>query len=289
MHSQFAFHAIDFGGQLLHVAIRPGNPRLTPLLFFNGIGASLEIIWPFVQSLDPGQTVIAFDAPGVGGSPTPRLPFRFSGLAKLAAQLLDHFEVERVNVLGVSWGGFLAQQFARDYPERCDRLVLAATSSGVIGVPGSLSLGLEMASPRRYTDASHAEKVAPKLYGGDYRRDPAWAKSHAERVKPACPRGYAYQLAALAGWTSLHWLHRVRHPALVMAGDDDPLIPLVNARMLAWCLPNAELRVIEDGGHLFLLTQAAAAADTITEFLGRQDAAAMPHANDNHKISQEAV
>lgn len=267
MPDQFTCRTLDLGGQRVRVAIRKGHPRLTPLLFCNGLGAGLEIIQPFTRALDPEQTVIAFDAPGVGGSPTPDLPFRFLGLAKLLAQLLDQLGVDRVNVLGVSWGGFLAQQFARDYPERCSKLVLAATSPGVIGVPGSLSLGLEMASPRRYTDADHAQKVAPKLYGGDYLVDPAWAKSHASRVKPACPRGYAYQLAALAGWTSLHWLHRVRQPALVMAGDDDPLIPLVNARMLAWCLPHSELQVIEGGGHLFLLTQAAAAAESITEFL----------------------
>lgn len=267
MHSMFAYRTIDIDGQIINAAIRKGNPSLTPLLFFNGIGAGLEIVLPLVQALNPDQTVIAFDAPGVGGSPTPRLPFRFSGLAKLAASLIDHVGVEQVNVLGVSWGGFLAQQFARDYPQRCNKLVLAATSSGVIGVPGSLSLAVEMASPRRYTDADHAEKIAPKLYGGDYLINPEWAKSHAARVKPSCPRGYAYQLAALAGWTSLHWLHRVRHPVLVMAGDDDPLIPLVNARMLAWCLPNAKLQVIEGGGHLFLLTKAAYAAESITDFL----------------------
>lgn len=257
---------ISLGGQELRVGIRPGKNVSTPLLLFNGIGASLELVAPFVDALDPTQEVIIFDVPGVGGSPAPLLPYRFSGMAKLAAKVLDHFGYDQVHALGVSWGGFLAQQFAKDYPDRCVKLVLAATASGVIGVPSDPRLGLIMASPRRYIDREYAESIIPSIYGGAFRHDKELVKAYAGKIKPTSRRGYVYQLAALSGWTSLPWLHRVKQPTLVLAGNDDPLIPLINARIMAWCLPNSELHVIDDG-HLFLITQAKTVSKTIQSFL----------------------
>lgn len=257
---------ICLNGQVLRVGIRPGKNHSIPLLLFNGIGASLELVTPFVDALDPWQEVIIFDVPGVGGSPAPLLPYRFRGIAKLAVKVLDHFGYDEVHALGVSWGGFLAQQFARDNPERCKKLVLCATSSGVIGIPGDPKLGLVMASPRRYIDSGYAERIIPSIYGGSFRHDKSLVKAYAGKIRPTSRRGYCYQLAALSGWSSLPWLHKVRQPTLVLAGNDDPLIPLINARLLAWCLPNSELHVIDDG-HLFLVTQAATVSRTIQEFL----------------------
>lgn len=258
---------ICINGQVLRVGIRPGKRQMTPLVLFNGIGASLELVMPFVDALNKDQEVIAFDVPGVGGSPAPMLPYRFSGLARLTAHMLDHLGYGHVHALGVSWGGFLAQQFARDYPERCKKLVLAATSSGVVGVPGDPKLGLIMASPRRYIDPEYAERITPHIYGGTFRHDKALVKAYAGKIRPTSRIGYYWQLAALAGWTSLPWLHKVLQPTLVLAGNDDPLIPLINAKLLAWCLPNSELHVVNDG-HLFLITQAKTVVERIEQFFG---------------------
>ena len=76
-----------------------------------------------------------------------------------------------------------------------------------------------------------------------------------------------WQLAAMYGWTSLPWLHRLPHETLVLAGDDDPLVPLANARLLAAAIPCARLHVIRGGGHLFLLDSAPQAGPLITRFL----------------------
>ena len=127
MPQPFVFRTIELDGQTIRTAVRPGSSSLTPLLIFNGIGANLELVMPFVRALDPDLEVIAFDVPGVGGSSTPSTPYRFPGLAKLAARMLDYLDYGQVNAIGVSWGGALAQQFAHDYPERCKKLVLAAT------------------------------------------------------------------------------------------------------------------------------------------------------------------
>jgi len=69
------------------------------------------------------------------------------------------------------------------------------------------------------------------------------------------------------GWTSLPWLHRLRQRTLVMAGDDDPIVPLPDGRILAWRIPRAHLHIVHGGGHLFLLEEPAACAATIAQFL----------------------
>jgi pimeloyl-ACP methyl ester carboxylesterase len=80
--------------------------------------------------------------------------------------------------------------------------------------------------------------------------------------------GYAGQVYAITGWSSFPWLHRLRQPTLVLAGDDDPIVPLVNGRILARRIPGARLEVVRGGGHLFLLEEAEAMAELVAEFLG---------------------
>lgn len=269
MPQPFVFRTIELNGQVLRTAVRPGKEHMPPLLIFNGIGANLELVFPFVQALDPDMEVIVFDAPGVGGSSTPSTPFRFPGLAKLAARMLDYLNYGQVNVIGVSWGGALAQQFAHDYPERCKKLILAATAAGLVMVPGRPHVLWKMASPRRYLQPSHVVKIAPDIYGGAFRRDPNLARSHAAKVRSSGKVGYYWQLFAGLGWTSFHWLHRIKQPTLILAGDDDPIIPLINMRMLAWRIPNSELHVIDDG-HLFLVTRADSVAPIIMRFLAEE-------------------
>ena len=127
---------ITVKGQRLRSAIRPGNGTRTPLLMMNGIGINLEVLQPFVDALDPAIEVIRFDVPGTGSSPAPTIPYRFSALARLVGQMLDQLGYQQVDVLGVSWGGGLAQQFAYQYPERCRRLILVSTGTGALMVPG---------------------------------------------------------------------------------------------------------------------------------------------------------
>lgn len=269
MPQSFVFRTIELDGQYLRTAVRPGNSTLPPLLVFNGIGANLELVFPFVEALDPDLEVIAFDVPGVGGSSTPATPFRFPGLAKLAARMLDYLDYSQVNVIGVSWGGALAQQFAYSHPERCKKLILAATSAGAVMVPGRPSVLLKMASPRRYIQPSHGVNIAPDIYGGAFRRDPHLAEKHAAKVRSSGKLGYYWQLFAGLGWTSVHWLHKIRQPTLILAGDDDPIIPLINMKLLAWRIPNSELHVIDDG-HLFLVTRAQSVAPMIMAFLSEE-------------------
>src|SRR6266566_8291528 len=255
----------EVAGQTLRVGIRAGDKARTPLLLFNGIGGNIELVEPFLQRLD-GPEAIVFDVPGVGGSPAPKLPYRPSTMVRLAARLLDQLGYAEVDVLGVSWGGALAQQFAFQQAARCRRLVLAATSPGHLMVPGKLTVLLKMATPRRYKDPEYMNSIAGDIYGGALRDSPELVRKHLHHVRWSSDYGYYLQLIAGFGWSGLPWLHFLPQPTLVMAGTDDPIVPLANGIILTRLIPDARLVTVDDG-HLFLVTSARKCAQIISDFL----------------------
>jgi poly(3-hydroxyalkanoate) depolymerase len=267
---------VTIDGQLLEVAIRHGDGSGPPLLLFNGIGANWELAKPFLEALT-STTAIIFDVPGVGGSPRPLFPYRPSTLARLAAGLAAELGYTEVDAAGVSWGGGIAQQFAHQYPKLCRRLVLAATAPGFTMVPASPSVLWKMATPRRYTDKDYMNRVAADIYGGAFRYDPSLIGRHASAMRGAGRMGYLYQLLAMAGWTSLPWLWSLPQPTLVLMGSDDPLVPPINGHILVGLIPNAELRMIDDG-HLFLVTRPAETAALIEAFLADESRQVQPSA-----------
>jgi len=259
---------LTVGGRTLRVSVREGAAGWPPLLLCNGIGASLELLQPFVDALDPRRPVIRFDMPGVGGSPAPVVPYHLVTLPPLLAGLLDQLGYAQADVLGISWGGGLAQQFALSRPDRVRRLVLVATAPGALMVPGHPRVLLRMLTPRRHRDPGYAARIAGELYGGSARKDPIVARDllHATtRLGPA--RGYFYQLVSTIGWTSLPLLPLLRRrPTLIMAGDDDPIIPVVNARIMHRLIPRSELHIYH-GGHLELAADAERLAPVVEAFL----------------------
>ena len=285
MFTTDSLRTVAIDGQLIRVAVRPGaasrdarnpaarNPAAlnpaqpVPLLILNGIGASLELLTPFVDALDPALEIIRFDVPGVGGSPLPARPYRFTGLCQLAGRLLTELGYGQADVLGISWGGGVAQHFALTQRSRCRRLVLVSTGTGALMVPARPAVLARMITPRRYLDRRYLQRVAGELYGGSARSDPesvAAAMNAHNRVGSA--RGYLYQLTAGAGWTSLPFLPFLRQPTLIISGDDDPIIPLANARLMHGLIPAARLHVFH-GGHLGLVTEAAELAPVVSQFL----------------------
>jgi poly(3-hydroxyalkanoate) depolymerase len=261
------------GGRAIRIAVREGAPGRPPLLLCNGIGASLELLQPFVDALDPRRGVIRFDMPGIGGSPAPVIPYHLAVSAPLLSGLLDQLGYQQADVLGISWGGGLAQQFALGRPDRVRRLVLVATGPGSLMVPGRPGVLIRMLTPRRHRDPGYAARIAGELYGGIVREDPALARDllHATtRLGPA--RGYYYQLISGVGWTSLPRLPKLRQPTLILAGDDDPIIPLVNARIMHRLIPRSELHIYH-GGHLELVADAERIAPVVEAFLDAGPAA----------------
>lgn len=258
---------VSVGRQRLRVTVENSGVG-RPLLLINGIGATGDLFDPLRRHLTDRET-IAFDAPGVGGSPGPLLPFSMRSLAATVAGLIDELGHDAVDVLGLSWGGALAQELARRHPEVVHRLILAATMPGITSIPGRPAALATLMSPARYYSPEYLKRIAPTLYGGAIRTHPELLDEHAKQraARPPSHLGYLYQLSAIQRWSSLPWLHRLPMRTLILAGDDDPIVRLANARLLAHQIPDARLHVVEGGGHLFLFTKSEAMADLIIDFL----------------------
>ncbi|MEZ5897018.1 MAG: alpha/beta fold hydrolase [Parvularculaceae bacterium] len=256
---------VTVGAQKLRTAVWRGDGGGRPVLFFNGIGANLEIAQPLAEAL-PDRDVITYDLPGVGGSPDPFIPYRPWWVAKAAKTILLEYGYDApIDVMGVSWGGGAAQQFTFQYQNRVNRLVLCATSPGALMVPGKIDALSKMADPKRYMDGEFLKQNFNTLYGDE----PHGAAAFSERMTPPSAAGYFYQLMAMMGWSSLPFLRLLPHETLILAGDRDSIVPLANAKILKFMIRRSELHIVEDGGHLFILSKAQDILPVLQSFLDR--------------------
>src|SRR5205085_6430526 len=209
------------------------------------------------------------DLPGTGGSPATIWPQSMRQYAAVATGLLDTVGVERAAVLGYSFGGMVAQELALRAPRRVTRLVLAATTAGFPAVPPGAVNVVRMLSPLRYYSASYFRAVAPTLFGGRTAREPRLLDDEfaARHMAPPPLLGYMWQTAAAMQWSAVHRAHRIRTPTLVIAGDDDRLVPIANAHLLKALIKGARLEVVPGAGHLLLIDQAGDTAPIIESFL----------------------
>ena len=208
-----------------------------PLLLLNGVTRPLESWAPLAEGLR-GRTLVSFDAPGVGGSPTPILPLSIRKLARIAEAVLDETGLERADVLGFSHGGAVAQQLAFQAPSRVTRLILAATTCGVGSVPGS-------------SDALSRVRASSDT-------DP-WPRPDFV--------GTFWHALAIASWSSIPFLGAITAPTLVVCGSHDRVVPPANSRLLARRIPGAELVMLQAGHDLQRGGQASQLAGAVESFL----------------------
>ena len=213
-----------------------------PLLLINGMTRPLQSWEPFIQAL-PGRTVVSFDAPGVGASPTPVLPLSIPGLAALAVAVMDAAGLDAPDVLGFSHGGAVAQQLAYDHPDRVRRLVLAATSCGVGATPGSGRAGLR---------GLRTPEASP------------WARADA--------MGLLWHSVAISNWSSIPFLGAIATPTLVVCGSHDRIVAPANSRVLARRIPGAALVLVPAGHNLQRPDVATVLAGVVEEFLTAEGA-----------------
>jgi poly(3-hydroxyoctanoate) depolymerase len=261
---------VEFVGTAATPALRVARiGEGAPLLLINGLGASLEMWQPLVRELAAEREVIAFDLPGAGRSARPHRPLRMPDLADVVIELLDRLGLDALDVLGYSLGGVLAQELAHRAPDRVQRLVLCATTPGLPSVPPDPLVTALMLTPARYWSRQLAELIVPIIAGGRTARDGRALQAGLDHrlLQPPSVVGYLYQLYALTGWSSHPWIRGVRHRALVLHGDRDPVVPLANGRYLAHALPHGRLQIVPGAGHLFLFDEPHSAAPALMSFL----------------------
>jgi len=233
------------------------------LLFCNGSGLALQVVRPLLDPLAASFDVLAWDYRGFGRSAPVTHPYTMADVAADAAGLLEITGWESCRVVGASFGGMVAQEFAVTYPQRAERLALACTSAG--GGGGS-SYPL-----RKLLELPPGQHVAAALKLTDSRWDQRWLEAHpadraiAERMTaagqdhqdPAAAAAYADQLQAREGHDVWDRLGAITCPVLVGYGNYDGIAPARNSEKIASRIRGAELRGYE-GGHGFLFQDPAA-------------------------------
>ncbi len=253
---------IGVAGRRLHVARwNEGSDAHRPLLMLNGIGMNLELLEPLACAL-PEREVICVDMPGIGSSPDPFIPYTMSQMALTMAALLDQLGVAEVDLLGISWGGALAQQFAFQHRSRTGNLVLAATAAGATMVPGNPAMMAHLADPLEYTVEKTLKRNLASIYNGG-----GTAQVSLNAAKAPSPLGFSYQLASFACWSSVPFLPLLRMPVMIMADEEDQLIPPANAQFLHNAIPHSQIEMFRGGGHLFMLSQRARFIEIMRDFL----------------------
>ena len=192
-------------------------------------------------------------------------------IADDVASLLDQLEIGTANLLGISFGGFVGQQFAIKYPDRLKRLVLASTSfGGPNHVKPSTETLASFAETDRLNSAARMRKNLVMAFSEDF------AVHHADEVERFCSLReenplaedvYGQQLSSAMMFNAEDELGRVQAASLVISGDRDTVVPFPNSINLAARLPNAKLAVIADAGHMAFIERAEEFNRIVAEFL----------------------
>ncbi len=226
-----------------------------PVLLITGLGLSGGAWWRTVPVLERRFRVITFDSRGVGRSKSSTYAYTTEAMADDAVSVLDAAGVERAHVYGFSLGGMVAQQLALRYPERVRALVLGATHPG--GPRAFAPDDEAVAFFRRRPELPHEEAAwasVPYNYGPVCRRRHGGriAQDIARRLAQSFPtEAYRAQLYAAGLHNCLGRLERIVAPTLIVHGRHDRIIPVANAELLAERVPAAELRILDDAGHLY--------------------------------------
>jgi pimeloyl-ACP methyl ester carboxylesterase len=246
-----------------------------PLLLIMGWAGNAATWKPQIPGLAERYRVIAFDNRGVGRTEAPDEPYSIRQMADDAVGLLDALQVPSAHVFGISMGGMIAQELALAYPERVGALVLGCTSSGGSRAAGSARLKDEIADFQQLSetglpDLQWFSEFLKRLF-----TDEALARSESNLQDfvlslirfPPTPHGMRNQSLAIAAHDAYDRLPQIRHPTLVITGDEDSLIHPENSALLADRIPNAELRVFHGLKHAFHLERPDLVNSLIIDFI----------------------
>jgi pimeloyl-ACP methyl ester carboxylesterase len=232
--------------------------RGAALVLLHGFLCDSRCWLPQLAGLSDSFTVIAWDAPGAGTSSDPPGLLSTTGYARCLAGLLDAVGIERAHIVGLSWGGILAQEFYREHRDRVRSLVLADTYAGWRGsLPETLwrerlkkcladSTGSPASLASSFVSGALSASAAPKL-----------REEFAAIVREFHPVGFRLMSLSSAEMDTRDLLRTIRAPTLLLWGEDDRRSPVDIAKRIHAVMPDAELAIIPRAGHLSNMEQPA--------------------------------
>jgi pimeloyl-ACP methyl ester carboxylesterase len=260
-----------------------------PIVLVHGLAASWQCWLEQIPRLAAeGRRVIAIDLPGFGASEMPRDDISIAGFGRTVESLIDHLDLGQVVVVGHSMGGFTAAEFAIQYPERVERLVLEAAAGistndmardpllagarvvAAVMARGATKSRLFATRPRMRHIAMNTVIRHPSRIPADF----AW-----ELISNSGREGFEPALRAILTYDFRDRLSKISCPTLVVAGDQDMLVPTRDADEYERVIPNARKVVFEDTGHSPMMERPQRFNDLLVDFL-REEVAERPSEQD---------
>lgn len=247
-----------------------------PLIMIMGLRRNLEWWYHQVPSLAKHFQVVVFDNRGAGRSDKPEMDYSIRMFADDTAALMDALKIARAHIVGISMGGYIAQELAINHPQQVVDLVLGCTGPG-----GAKAVSMSAARLEKFTanEGLTAEQILQKdmdiYFSDDFVKNNPIAVDEFKAIsmryyQPA--DAFARQFAACRQHDTVSRLNQIRQPALIMTGDDDPLVPPHNSTILKELLPNAKLSVFPNGRHAFFIEFADRFNQEILDFFRPQHA-----------------
>lgn len=243
-----------------------------PLVLISGFASGAWIWYRQIEELAKDFKVITFDPRGVGQSViSTDTTVSIEAIADDTARLLDELEIKKANLLGASFGGFVAQEFALKHSDKLKKLILACTSFGGANHIAPNTEVLAAFAPQ--SGASSFERVRRFMLPAFTKKFAAENNNEIEKVcklreaSDVPDAVYLQQLTAATTFNTENRLSVIKNETLILTGDSDLVVPPQNSENLAKAIPNSQLKIVEDGSHMFFIEKADVFNKTVKNFV----------------------
>ena len=241
-----------------------------PLVLIMGLRRNVEWWYCQIPTLSKHFKILAFDNRGAGRTEKPKLDYSIRLFADDTAELMQSLNIKKAHILGISMGGYIAQELAINHPEKVRSLVLGCTSAGgervILMSPERLKkfTAIEGLSPEEILRKDMDIYFSDRFIEGQSEKIKEFIETSLRYYQP--PDAFMRQFAACLKHDTVKRLNRITVPTLIMAGDDDPLVPPENSQILKELIPHAELIFFPGKRHCFFIEEAEKFNQSVTSF-----------------------